>query len=274
MADQNAGQPDLGPLYMKMTTPRNEGGLTLAGGMDVLGNVSFSSQFKVALHLGNGSAGDDLLDWMQQSGITIDAAMNTYYDFFCAEAVIPGATFDVAEEMGSRQGVIERFPTRRIFAPVQLTFYIDNDYKIMRVFEEWMNYINPLQSSNGPVAPSARGFGNQKDRNQFFRMRYPDSYKRIISIVKFERNFRQNPSQGGENLQSVPTITYRLIDAFPTNISAIPLSYEGSTITKVTVEFSYSRYVYEKHGGNVSTLPTGNITPTFDDIFNAIGNLF
>lgn len=286
MADQNAGQPDLGPLYMKMTTPRSEGGLTLASGMDVLGNVSLSSQFKVALHLGNSSAdGGDLLNWMQKSGITIDAAMNTYYDFFCAEAIIPGATFDVAEEMGSRQGVIERIPTRRIFAPVQLTFYVDNDYKIMRIFEEWMNYINPLQSAGGQVAASAIGFGNQKNRNQFFRMRYPDSYKRIISIVKFERNFRQNPSEGGDNLQSVPTITYRLIDSFPTNISAIPLSYEGSTITKVSVEFSYSRYVYEKHGGNVANLPTGpgvslpltnpsaNAT-TFEEIFNAIGNLF
>lgn len=286
MADQNAGQPGLGPLYMKMTTPRDEGGVTLASGMDVLGNVSLSSQFKVALHLGNSSAGGgDLLNWMQQSGVTIDAAMNTYYDFFCAEAIIPGATFDVAEEMGSRQGLIERMPTRRIFAPVQLTFYIDNDYKIMRIFEEWMNYINPLQAAGGPVGASAIGFGNQKDKNQFFRMRYPDSYKRIISIVKFERNFRENPSEGGNNLQSVPTITYRLIDAFPTNISAIPLSYEGSTITKVTVEFSYSRYVYEKHGGNVTSLPTGpgvslpitnpslNAT-TFEEIFNSIGNLF
>ena len=286
MADQNAGQPDLGPLYMKMTTPRDEGGVTLASGMDVLGNVSLSSQFKVALHLGNGSAsGGDLLSWMQKSGVTIDAAMNAYYDFFCAEAIIPGATFDVAEEMGSRQGLIERIPTRRIFAPVQLTFYVDNDYKIMRIFEEWMNYINPLQSAGGEVAATAIRFGNQKGRNQFFRMRYPDSYKKIISIVKFERNFRQNPSEGGDNLQSVPTITYRLIDAFPTNISAIPLSYEGSTITKVSVEFSYSRYVYEKHGGNVTALPTGpgqslgitnpslNAT-TFEEIFNSIGNLF
>lgn len=286
MADQNAGQPDLGPLYMKMTTPRDEGGVTLASGMDVLGNVSLSSQFKVALHLGNGSAGGgDLLQWMNNSGITLDSAMNTYYDFFCAEAIIPGATFDVAEEMGSRQGVIERFPTRRIFAPVQLTFYVDNDYKIMRIFEEWMNYINPLQNAAGEVAASKIGFGNDKDSNQFFRMRYPDSYKRIISIVKFERNFRQNPSKGGDNLQSVPTITYRLIDAFPTNISAIPLSYEGSTITKVSVEFSYSRYVYEKHPGSVTPLPTGpgqdlgltnpslNVG-TFEEIFQAIGNLF
>lgn len=251
MPEENSGQPSIGPLYMKATTPRNEGGVNLAGAMDVIGNLAFSSQFKVSLHLGNGSVGNELLSWLNSSGITLDAAQNAYFDFFCAEAIIPGATFDVAEEMGSRQGVIERFPTRRIFAPVQLTFYVDNEYKVMRLFEEWMNYINPLQTSTGEVSASINGFGNYKDGNNFFRMRYPDSYKRTISIVKFERNFRSNPAEGGDNLQSVPTMTYRLIEAFPTNISAIPLSYEGSTVTKVSVEFSYSRYVYEKHAGNV-----------------------
>ncbi len=74
--------------------------------------------------------------------------------FTCAEVVIPGATFDVAEELGGRQGTIERVPIRRIFAPVQMTFYVDNDYKILRLLEEWMNYINPLQSSAGEVGAS------------------------------------------------------------------------------------------------------------------------
>jgi hypothetical protein len=286
MADENAGFPSVGPLYMKTTTPRSEGGVTLSSGMDILGNLSISSQFKVALHLGNSSVSDsDLNSWLIKSNVTTDSAMNTYYDFYCAEVVIPGATFDVAEELGGRQGTIERVPIRRIFAPVQMTFYVDNDYKILRLLEEWMNYINPLQSSAGEVGASGIGFGDNKESNNFYRMRYPNSYKRIISIVKFERNFRSNPSEGGDNLQSVPTITYRLIDAFPTNITAIPLSYDGSTITKVSVEFSYTRYVYEKHGGNVNNLPTGpgdtsgitnpsgNFTGTFEDIFNAVNTL-
>jgi len=43
-----------------------------------------------------------------------------------------------------------------------------------------------------------------------------------------------------------------MIDAFPTNITAIPVSYEGSTITKSTVTFNYTRYVTEKSGGNLN----------------------
>lgn len=245
--DNSVGKPEIGPLYVKTTLPRTDG-VQLAGARDILGALSLTSQFKVALHLTN-SSDDPLMNWLGKSGLIKTLEQNTYYDFYCAEAVIPGATFEVTEEAGSRQGVIERIPTRRVYAPVTLTFYVDNDYKLIRLFEEWMNFINPVYGANGEFQASDIGFGNAKDRNNFFRMRYPDDYKRTISIVKFERNFSLLPTQPGGQLGNVPSITYRLIDAFPTNITALPVSYEGSTVTKTTVEFSYSRYVYEKNPG-------------------------
>lgn len=250
MAQENSiGKPDIGPLYVKTTLPRTDG-VQLAGARDILGALSLTSQFKVSLHLTNTTSDDDkLMQWLTRSGLTGDVAKNTYYDFYCAEAVIPGATFEVTEEAGSRQGVIEKIPTRRVYAPITLTFYVDNDYRLIRLFEEWMNFINPIYNTNGEFQASDIGFGNAKDRNNFFRMRYPDDYKRIISIVKFERNFSLLPTQPGGQSGNVPSITYRLIDAFPTNITALPVSYEGSTVTKTTVEFSYSRYVYEKNPG-------------------------
>lgn len=248
-----AGFPRIGPLYVKMTTPRTDGAVSMKGARDIFGELSLTSQFKVALHLTNSTGSDDrLMSWLSRSGLTIEPAQNAYYDFFCSEVVIPGATFDVAEESGSRQGVIERMPIKRVFAPITMTFYVDNDYKLIRLFEEWMNFINPLYGQGGDYPVSTNGQGNAKNRNDFYRLRYPDEYKRIISIVKFERNFKVDPSRSGGQLGNVPSITYRLIDAFPTNITAMPLSYEGSTITKTTVEFSYSRYVYEHNRG---TLP-------------------
>jgi hypothetical protein len=245
-----SGFPKIGPLYLKMTTPREDGAVGMPGARDIFGALSITSQFKVALHLTNSTSEDDpLMRWLTNSGLTNDLIVNSYYDFYCSEAVIPGASFEVAEESGSRQGIIERIPTRRVYAPVTLTFYVDNDYRLIRLFEEWMNFINPLHGTSGEYGVSKNGFGNAKERNDFFRMRYPDEYKRIISIVKFERNFMSTPNLNGGQLGNVPSITYRLIDAFPTNITALPVSYEGSTITKTTVEFSYSRYVYEKNNG-------------------------
>jgi hypothetical protein len=231
-----AGQPEVGFLYK-----------TTDEALEIFGKLSLTSQFKVSLHLTNRGDGDLLMNWLADAGITSDGEFSKF-DFYCAETSLPGATFDVTEEIGSRQGVIERFPTKRVYPDVTMTFYVDYDYKLIRLFEEWMNYINPLYTNSGEVQPSSKGQGNAKNTPDFFRLRYPSSYKRIISIVTFERDFNTpNPNQPGGVIQDVPRITYRLIDAFPTNIAAMPVTYEGSTITKTIVTFSYSRYVIEKH---------------------------
>lgn len=248
----NSGSPQPGPLYLKMTEARVDGVATLAGARDIFGALSLSSQFKVCLHLVTGGVGDVLGTYLSNVGLTNDPAQNEYYNFYCSEASLPGATFDVIEEGGSHQGVIEKFPTRRIYPEFTATFYVDNDYRLIRLFEEWMNYINPIYTSSGVLPGSSIGQGNGKSSRNFFRLRYPESYRRIISIVKFERNFikydYENPKNAGQ-LGNVPSLTYRMIDAFPTNITAIPVSYEGSTITKTTISFNYSRYVIEKNNG-------------------------
>jgi hypothetical protein len=222
-----AGQPEVGFLYK-----------TTDEALEIFGKLSITSQFKISLHLTNRGAGDLLMNWLADAGITSDGEFSKF-DFYCAETSLPGATFDVTEEIGSRQGVIERFPTKRVYPDVTMTFYVDYDYKLIRLFEEWMNYINPVYTDAGEVVPNSRGQGDAKNRPDFFRLKYPDTYKRIISIVKFERDLNRT--------NDVPRITYRLIDAFPTNIAAMPVTYEGSTITKTIVTFSYSRYVIEKH---------------------------
>ena len=231
---QRAGQPEIGPLYTKMTTPTGE----LPGALDIFGKLSLTSQFKVSLHLTDNND-TQLMGWLRTAGITNDVRVSKLFDFYCAETALPGATFDVTEEIGSYQGVIERFPTKRVYPDVTMTFYVDYDYKLIRLFEEWMNYINPLYTNYGEVQTNPKGQGDVKNTPDFFRLRYPSSYKRIISIVKFERDLNRT--------NDVPRITYRLIDAFPTNIAAMPVTYEGSTITKTIVTFSYSRYVIEKH---------------------------
>lgn len=252
--EQGRGQPDIGPLYIKQTTSRTDGSVNLPGALDMFGALSVTSQFKVALHLTNSSAGEDFLsDYLRSVRLTNDMEINEYYNFYCSDASLPGSTFDVVEEVGSRQGILERIPNRRVYAPFTMTFYVDKDYRMIRLFEEWMNYINPVYTRSGIYPPSPVGQGGAKDRTNFFRFKYPDTYKRIISIVKFERNFLKNPgnvSGVSNQLGNVPSLTYRMVDAFPTNVTSIPVTYEGSIITKSTVTFDYSRYVIEYNEGS------------------------
>ena len=279
------GYPSIGPLYMKTTTSRDGepySGEMLAGARDVFGALSQSSQFKVSLHLSaNGAAGGDgnLNNWLQASQLTNDPLQNEYYNFYCAEAELPGTVLDTVDVRGNFQGITEPFAATRGYQPISLTFYVDNDYKLIRLFEEWMNYINPIygqgfdggtqKQGGGGYPPSSVGFGNAKQSNDFFRLRYPEEYKRVISITKFERDFRDQPQINGNDLGNHTTITYRLIDAFPSQISPVSLSYEGSTISKVKVVFSYTRFVYELNPSN-RVFPAGT-RPTVvrDDSFGA-----
>ena len=240
-----AGQPGIGALYIKQSEPKSTG---LPGIVDILGALSVTSQFKISLHLAkyeNDTSGD-LISHLNKTKVISTLNDTAYYDFFCADASLPGSSLNSSQEAGSRQGIIENFPTTRIYPPFEMTFYVDSNYTIIRLFEEWINFINPLNSYGGEATSSEAGLGAYKNRPDFFRMRYPDSYKRIISVTKFERDFYQN---GTNKLKTIPTVTYRMIDAYPDQLNSIPVTYEGSVITKTTVRFLYSRYVVEHNKG-------------------------
>lgn len=259
MARANTYRVD--PLYVKMTTPRDMGGSSLPSVQEMFGNLSLTSQFKVNMFLGGATSANskdnDLVSYLNACGITNNVSKTFTYDFMCAEAVLPGATFDVGEESGSRQGIIERFPNRRIFSDFNLTFYVDNEYNIIRLFEEWMNFINPIYRTEGEQTAKNSGQVGFESSENYFRFKYPNQYKRIIAITKFERDFLSNPNNPKSPTETQNLLTYQFIDAFPTNITALPLSYEGSTITKTTINFSYTRYTTVKHKGTqINPYPT------------------
>ena len=99
------------------------------------------------------------------------------------------------------------------------TFYIDENYTNLRIFEGWMDYI----SSGANVSQGQKGF--------YRRVQYPDSYKcDTMYITKFEKNYRRR-------------LDYQFINAFPKSITSIPVSYGTAEILKVTVSFNYDRYI-------------------------------
>lgn len=246
-----AGEPRLGPLYVKMLESRSNG---LKGARDIFGALSQTSQFKVCLHLTTGSGTDNLMGHLSGCKIVDSIEDLSLFDFYCAEAALPGASMDSFEEIGSFQGVREVFPTMRVYPQFTITLYVDNEYKTIRLFEEWMNFINPIYANGRVVSPNKAGQGNAKNTSDYFRLRYPNEYRKIISITKFERDFVDvdnsfNIGKGGTGgiVRRPASITYRMMDAYPTNITAIPVTYEGSTITRTSIVFNYSRYVIENH---------------------------
>ena len=228
--------------------------LSIPNASPIFSKLAISTQFKVSLDLVRKSqVGENvgLYEYLTNCGLFVDInSTSQKYDFLCSQASLPGSNFNISEEMGSRQGMTERFASRRIYNEFDLTFYIDNDYNVLRMFEEWMNYINPVY--DGTVGRYDGGVSSQlnayQDRNTYSRFRYPDDYRRKIQITKFERDFLQNQNDRNNTFKNMPLLTYRFIDTFPVDINAVPMSYDGSSVLQVTVVFSYLRHTIEKHG--------------------------
>ena len=231
------------PLYKKINDAQSD-----------LFPLSLTAEFKVSLNLGYDDSSGGLSSWLTKCGIANSPQDLARYDFFASDVTLPGASFDMAESMGDRQGTIERFAQRRLYAPLSVSFYVDSDYNILRLFEEWMNFINPIHNSSGRYEGSYQGQNEYASRNNYYKFRYPDDYKRNIIVTKFEKDFYQGlnmnetrigryaKSRSGDNLIPGSLLCYQFIDTFPSNIVAIPLSYEGTEVTKVTIEFQYLRY--------------------------------
>ena len=137
----------------------------------------------------------------------------------CSEATLPTSGFATAEVKGDFMGVPQEFAHTRLYTDVDFTFYIDNDYKNLRIFEGWMDYI----SSGSGV--------NENSKVYYRRFQYPDTYKcDTMYITKFEKDYQSE-------------LVYHFRNVFPKSMTAIPVSYGAADILKVNVTFNYDRYV-------------------------------
>ena len=139
----------------------------------------------------------------------------------CSDASLPTSTLATAEVKDNFMGVPQQFAHTRFYTDISYSFYIDEDYTLLKIFEGWMEYISSGANDNV----------DQDHRAYYRRMKYPDSYKcNTMYINKFEKNYKR-------------TLRYKFVNAFPKSINAIPVQYGTADILKVTVNFNYDRYI-------------------------------
>ena len=139
----------------------------------------------------------------------------------CSDASLPTTSYATAEVKDNFMGIPQQYAHTRIYTDIDFTFYVDENYTLLKIFEGWMEYIS--SGSNRLM--------EQQTKSYYRRMRYPDSYKcNTLYINKFEKNFNR-------------TLRYQFINAFPKSMSSVPVSYGPADILKVTVSFNYDRYI-------------------------------
>ena len=152
----------------------------------------------------------------------------------CSDASLPGSTLATHELNNDVTGVTQRHAYRRLYDDrADFTFYVDTNYRQIRIFEAWMRFIAG-ESNDTTVAANLY---------KPYRVQYPDYYKTSIYITKFERDLQTSSASN--------KMVYSFFNAFPVSVGSMPVSYESSQLLKVTVSFTYDRYI----AGNTSIIP-------------------
>jgi len=209
---------------------------------NVIGRPSLDTQFQVTFSFGNYQR------WLEDIGSDIPRARTNGLDFkekmsiMCTEAELPGTSFQTSLAVGHHQGIQEEFPNLRQFPPLNLTFYLDADHVILEVLETWMTFINPIQK------------GMKRNLNSFGRFNYPELYKEIIHVTKFERDtFLDKPQKSRNNIErGLPPVprdntqtkltSYEFVNAWPTNLASMRVAYGDSAVLRCSVQLSYDRF--------------------------------
>ena len=164
----------------------------------------------------------------------------------CSEASLPTSSLATGEVRDDFMGIPQEFAHTRLYTDIDFTFYVDTNYVNLKIFESWMDYI---------AGGSEADLISELDDNYYRRMNYPDNYKvQTMFISKFERDFNSQ-------------IDYQFINAFPKLVTAIPVSYGAADLLKVSVQFTYDRYIVNPKGSIKKSNSSG-----FNDIARVSNN--
>jgi len=156
------------------------------------------------------------------------------FKYLCKAAQLPAS--NVASIDVPFRGRTFKVAGDRTFDTWTITVINDTDFAIRTVMEEWMQYVAQYQEGSGATTPA--------------------SYMASATVRQLGR-LRSNLGNGegnskGTGLEAIAV--YKFADIFPTNISAIDLSYDTSdTIEEFTVEFQVQYWYPESKDG-----PSGN----------------
>ena len=211
----------------------NKGGMSLSTGFDVSFQFGDDTTFEKEFY----TDGDEDVVHM-----------------LCDEAQLPNvqsATGQMNRYLGEGQVY---YPHTRLFTDISMGFLCDAQMTPFKFFQNWYNtiYGDEMMDMGGVGLEGAKAT-QPLPRNRVNRLKYMDEYVSTCKIMKTEPNAVSSSGR-------VPTVVL-LENCYPYAINAVPLSYGTSQVTRVNVNFYYSRH----------TIASGN--PGNDANFN-LGSFF
>ena len=186
------------------------------------------TDFKTAL--AQGGARPNLFE-VEISAGTLPTGVHKFnepkFKMLCKAAQLPAS--NVASIDVPFRGRTFKVAGDRTFDTWTITVINDNDFNIRRSMEEWMQFVAQYEDGSGATSP--------------------DSYMKNATVHQLGRQKSKigggTDNAYGDGLQIVKS--YQFKDIFPTNVSAIDLSFDSSdTIEEFTVEFQVNFWYPDK----------------------------
>ena len=144
------------------------------------------------------------------------------FSFLCKAASLPAQTITAIDV--PFRGRVFKVAGDRTVDLWTVTVINDEDFLIRKGFEDWMQLIAHLDGNDGATSPTA--------------------YMSNASVFQLGRGDSiHSKDSKAANTEQWSLKEYKFIDMFPTNISAIDLSYDsGDTIEEFTIEFAVNNF--------------------------------
>jgi hypothetical protein len=177
------------------------------------------SDFKTALS--GGGARPNLFEVAisSPSGSSNLFNLDDNFTVLCKAAALPAS--NVGNIDVPFRGRVFKVAGDRTFDSWQITVINDENFKYRTIFEKWMQHIAQYSDASGASNPN--------------------NYMAEASVTQLKRSTSTLTSNSGSDIAAGKQ--YKFHDIFPTNISAIDLSYDSSDqIEEFTVEFQVNHW--------------------------------
>jgi hypothetical protein len=168
-----------------------------------------------------------------QVNMVIPAAIAVNYDsrdlsLLCESTELPGKTLNTADV--KVYGPTYKIPYQKQYAEINFNFLCTNNGNERQIFDKWIEYIMPSQTNNMRFPRGTNGLGGEGYLTQIYIEQYNDY---SVSEAKGLED-----TDNGELLKHI-----QLIDAFPLGYSAQALNWGDDGFLRLTVQFSYRRFI-------------------------------
>ena len=149
------------------------------------------------------------------------------FRYMCKAAQLPASV--IANIDIPFRGRIFKVAGDRTIEPWSITIINDEDFRIRKAMEEWVDLIAKLENNLGATDPSAY----------------------MVNAKVFQLGRGSTPSsKNNAGDRNAVLREYEFIDIFPTSVSSIDLSYDSSdTIEEFTVDFAVQSFAFVDAGG-------------------------